>query len=172
MSAAGPHRVRYQRTAKICSSKLEEIAVMRKAWQVFGLALLLLAVPSARPQAAPEPHADIPHNLHWGLDLLRRDAYDDAEKEIFAGSRIPANGSLSASFRSFREQDGQFQGFDIISSQEITPRLQVFYLALEYEKAPHFIRFTLYRIPDGWVVLHFSFVENENLFDTLQNARP
>lgn len=97
-------------------------------------------------------YAQVPPNIVSGLDQLHHDYYDEAEKQIFSSSRSPANGSLAPVFRDNREHDGEYQGYDVVSVQNITPRLRIIYLALEYEKAPYLLKFTLYRTADGWVV--------------------
>lgn len=137
-----------------------------------GILLLPLGSHAQSVPATQHSVSEVPRVLQWGLDLLRRDSYDEAEKDILAGSRIPPNGSLASEFRACREQDGQFQDFKVVSTQEITPRLHIFYLALEYEKAPHFIKFTLYRTPDGWVVLHSLWITSEDIFETMPGNRP
>lgn len=115
---------------------------------------LLVCAPLAA-QAQPdtrELEGPVPHNIKEALGLLHRDAFDEAEKQIVSGSRSPANGNLAAMFRSNRDQDGQYQGFDVISSQAVTPRIRILYIALEYEKAPHLLKLTLYRTADGWAL--------------------
>jgi hypothetical protein len=149
---------------------------MRNSRLLLCLAILLAApfVSLAQAAAAPEQHApkELPRIVHWGFDLLRRDAFEEAERQIFAGSRVPTNGILSGGFRSFREQDGQYQGFQVISAQDVTRRLRIYYLALEYEHAPHFLKLVVYLTPDGWVILRAPvWVSDENAFDTLTAGR-
>ncbi|HWE87719.1 MAG TPA: hypothetical protein VG267_22440 [Terracidiphilus sp.] len=110
--------------------------------------------------------AEVPSGIASGLDLLLYDHYEDAEKQLYRGSRIPENGSLASAFRGNREHDGQYQGFDVVSIQNITPRLRVIYLALEYQMAPYFLKFTVYNTTDGWVILHSSWV-GEDIFETV-----
>jgi len=114
-----------------------------------------------------ELYGKVPGIIAEGLDQLRHNYYDDAEKQIHTGSRLPANGNLAAAFRANHENDGQYLGFDVVSVQTITPRLRVIYLALEYERAPHFLKFTVYNgTADGWKVLRLSWL-SEDIFETV-----
>ncbi len=147
---------------------------MRKLWG--WLVLGLLAAGPLLVAAQSDMHemdGALPRTMHWGLDLLRKDAYEEAQRQIMAGSRIAANGSLAGAFRSNREENGQFLGFHVVSSQTITPRLHVIYLALEYEKAPYFMKFTVYRTPDGWVMLRMTWIAEDDSFEAmLMNQAP
>lgn len=109
--------------------------------------------------------AQVPPNISNALaELHDSNYYDQAEKQIYAGSQIPADGRLASAFRANRARDGEYGGFDVVSVQNITPRLRVVYLALEYERAPHFLKFTVYSTSDGWVVLRSSWV-NDDVFE-------
>jgi hypothetical protein len=155
LSAKAAHRVLFARSCTLLVLLETERALMRNFRLPLFLAVVL-AMPffGLAQQPGPERRdAELPRILHWSLDLLRRDAYEEAERQLYAGSRLPPGGDLARSFKASREQDGQYQGFYPISSQAITPRLRVYYLALEYEKAPHFMKFVLYRTPDGWALL-------------------
>lgn len=110
--------------------------------------------------------AEVPSGISSGLERLLYDHYEEAEKQILSGSRLPVNGSMAAEFRAHREHDGQYQRFDVVSAQNITPRLRVIYLALEYERAPYFLKFTVYSTSDGWIVLRSSWVD-EDVFETV-----
>jgi hypothetical protein len=148
---------------------------MRKLWG--WLVLGVLAAGPLMVVAQSEMHemdGAVPRNIHWGLDLLRKDSYEEAERQILAGSRIQVDGGLASGFRSCREQSGQFQGFYVVSSQAITPRLRVLYIALEYEKMPFFLKLTVYRTPDGWVVLRSPLwvIEGDSFESMLMNREP
>lgn len=108
-------------------------------------------------------YAQVPPGIRSGLDLLLYDHYEDAEKQIYSGSRITATGNVASEFRAYREHDGQYRRFDVVSIQNIVPSLRVIYLALEYEKAPHFLKFTVYNTTDGWVVLRYVWVDEDVL---------
>ena len=110
-------------------------------------------------------YAQVPANIANALDQLHHNYYEQAEKQIFAFSRSPANGSLASAFRANRERDGEYQGCDVVSVQQLTPRLRIVYLALDYEKAPHFLKFTLYSTAEGWIVLRSSWVQEDD-FET------
>jgi len=149
---------------------------MRKYWLLISICILFLGLTAAHAQGGAdmrEVDGAVPRNLHWGLDLLRRDSYEEAERQILVGSRIPSDGRLAGPFRSSRLESGQYQGFQVISSQAITPRLRVIYLVLKYERAPYFLKFTVYRTPDGWVVLRSPvWIAGEDDLEPLLANRP
>jgi hypothetical protein len=137
----------------------------------FSLCLFLtaLAVMPLATRAQADLHdldGAVPRNIRWGLDLLRRDLFDEAEKQILSESRQGANGTMASVFRAARETEGLYQNFDVVSTQTITPRLRVLYLALEYEKSPRFLKFSIYRTSDGWVVLNWRVIDDWGIFET------
>ena len=64
------------------------------------------------------------------------------------------------------ETCGKFQGFAPVSVQDLTPRLRVIYLALNFEKQPKIVRFVVYKTLDGWILLSRKIDINEELFET------
>ncbi len=52
---------------------------------------------------------------------------------------------------------GAYQGYDLIRSQEITPRLKAVYLTMYFEKGPAFCYLLCYQTASGgWVVGDFD----------------
>jgi|GEM_PF-3381842 len=123
------------------------------------LGLALAAPVTVAEQGAPI-HRDgfnkIPQNILDGLDALRRDHPGDTETAWLKDSRFPADGSTGNALQNFRAHDGEYQGFELVATQDITQRMRVIYLVLNYERQPHFVKFTAYRTDKEWVVLQLD----------------
>ena len=113
----------------------------------------------------------IPPIIFEGMHQLGDQKPEDAEKAWFRGSQYedrPASGEL----RSILESCGKFQGFDPVSVQDLTPRLRVIYLALNFERQPKIVKFVVYKTLDGWILLSRKIDIDEELFESIaQPAR-
>ena len=47
---------------------------------------------------------------------------------------------------------GKFETYDVVGAHDLTPRIRVWYLVLNYDKGPLYARFVLYRSNDTWLV--------------------
>jgi hypothetical protein len=52
---------------------------------------------------------------------------------------------------------GAFHWFDVISNREISKRVRIIYLTMNYEAGPLFARFVLYSTDRGWIITAFDF---------------
>jgi len=59
--------------------------------------------------------------------------------------------------RQAQNQFGAFQWYDVIFNREISPRIRIIYLAMNYESGPLFSRFVFYHTDRGWIVTSFDF---------------
>ena len=137
------------------------------------LCLCLLASMSlssgAQSVASTQAGGKVPSIIMSGLTELQNHGPDDAEKAWYKGSRWETAGDDSAAkqLRWYQEQDGQLQGFDVITVQDITPRTRVVYVALNYERGPEFAKFVVYRTGNGWILLLLHFNISEETFEPL-----
>jgi hypothetical protein len=50
---------------------------------------------------------------------------------------------------------GSYESFDVISSRDLTQRVRIVYLVMNYEKGPLFGKFVCYRSDREWMVTNF-----------------
>jgi len=118
---------------------------------------------SVAQTTAPSPDqavAQIPQIIIAGLNQLRDKGPDEACNVWFKGSSWESErgyASWANSLRSFQEQFGAYQGFDVIRVEDLSPKIRVIYLALNYEKEPQFVKFVAYKTGDGWILLSLLF---------------
>jgi hypothetical protein len=121
----------------------------------------------AQVSAAREPDTGkIPAILFEGLHQLANQKPEEAEKAWFRGS--PSAGQpVSGELRALLKSCGAYQGFDTVSVQDITPRLRIIYLALNFERQPTIVKFMVYRTTDGWILLERAIGIGEELFESV-----
>lgn len=147
---------------------------MKKSAMFLGLCLLVLW-PSfcfAQMGASNESFAGrIPPAIFEGLHQLANQNPEEAEKSWFRGSQW--EGQSDPALRSILEHLGKYENFDAISVQDLTPRLRVLYLALNFEKGPNIVKFVVYktaRTPDGWILQSYRLGLDEATFETLPSV--
>lgn len=58
---------------------------------------------------------------------------------------------------------GNYQSFEpLLAPQTLTPRIRIYYLALDFEKGPLFAKFVVYRTASGWILTTFNFNVSED----------
>jgi hypothetical protein len=138
------------------------------------LCLALAAPVSSASQSAlaVSPQLNrIPPNILEGLDALRSGQLDEAERDWFKASLVQ-HGGIVDNLRNFREQEGDYHGFDLIALTDISPRIRVVYVSLNYERGPHFLKFVSYRNSNGWVLLLAPVEVTETGVETVVTGRP
>ncbi|MGA2571946.1 MAG: hypothetical protein ABSF23_15635 [Terracidiphilus sp.] len=147
---------------------------MRNSAIFLCLCLLALAPSASNPQtpALHEPDAArIPTFIFEGLHQLGDQKPEDAERAWFRGGPLEGQ-PVSSQLRSILDTCGRYQNFDVVSVQDLTPRMRVFYLALNFEKQPRIVKFVVYRTLEGWILLSRKIDVNEEIFETVsQPAR-
>ncbi|MGA2252176.1 hypothetical protein [Terracidiphilus sp.] len=137
--------------------------------------LLAFAAPAAIAAQSPAPASQllnkIPQNILDGLDALRHDQLDQVESSWKKGALTSLDG-ISSSLRNNKDELGEYHGFDLISLQNISPRIRVIYIALNYERGPQFRKFVTYRNSTGWVVLDPIEILNSSNMAAVLAARP
>jgi hypothetical protein len=118
--------------------------------------LLTFAAPAAIAAQSPPPASQllnkIPQNILDGLDALRHEQFDQVESSWKKGA-LTSIGEISIRLRNDKESLGEYHGFDLIYLQEISPRIRVLYIALNYELGPQFKKFVAYKNSTGWVLM-------------------
>jgi hypothetical protein len=115
----------------------------------------------------------LPHVIIAGLEAYKDTGPEQAVREWIKGS--PIDGSKDAlseanELRQIQETYGAYQGFEVVSTRDLSPRIRILYLILDYEKGPYFARFMVYRSEQGWILTSFDFDTKEDLvFQPLPN---
>lgn len=110
----------------------------------------------------------IPPAIFEGLHQLANQNPEEAVKAWFRGSQM--EGQQDPTLRSILERSGKYENFDGINAQDLTPRLRVLYLALNFEKAPTIVKFVVYKTPDGWILQSYRLSLDEANFETVTSA--
>jgi hypothetical protein len=146
---------------------------MRHPAIFLGLCLIAMASSPlvAQVSAANEPdRAKIPPVILEGLHQLANQKLHEAEKAWFRGSP-PEGQPVSDELRSLLENYGVYQNFDVVSVQDITPRMRVIYLVLNFERPPDIVKFVTYKTTDGWILLYRKIDIDEKLFEPVAVVR-
>lgn len=127
------------------------------------LAYILIFAGSALAQTVAR--ADVPPVLLSGMEAYKPGNPELAIKAWTKNSPLEgtqAAADESINLRQAQSVYGAFQWFDVISNREISSRVRILYLTMNYEAGPLFGRFVFYRTDRGWIVSSFDF----NLDDT------
>jgi hypothetical protein len=103
-----------------------------------------------------------------GLQAYKDKGPEEAVRAWIKGSGIDGSKEAMAQANTLRQVEdyyGKFQGFEVVKTSNLTPKTQVAYLVMDYEKGPVFAKFVSYRSEQGWVLAYFNFnTKEENLF--------
>ena len=139
---------------------------------MFFCLCLLVPGPSlscAQTPASNESFANrIPSVLFEGLRQLAYQNPEEAMKSWLHGSQW--EGQPDPNLRQIFERLGKYENFDPVSVQDLTPRLRVLYIALNFERGPCIAKFVVYKTPEGWVLLRYKFGVDEASFETTASA--
>lgn len=127
---------------------------MRKLALALTLALPLTAFAQNRDRA------DVPPALISGMDAYRHAAPEDALKSWARNSPLDGTGGLFAHANDLRAAQalyGNFQGYDIISNRELSNRVRILYVTINYEHGPLFCRFVYYHSEGNWILTALDF---------------
>jgi hypothetical protein len=132
----------------------------------FGLFAVLPLPSSAQTQVASEPAAEkVPPLIYEGLHQLANQHPEEAERAWARGTVTPEQATYANQLRTMMLSAGAYQYSDVVSVQDIAPRLRVIYLVLNFEKLPNIARFLLYKSSDGWVLIDHKFNIDERIFE-------
>ena len=128
-------------------------------------ALLLIVVLSTlffagRVPAQSVVRTDIPPVLLSGMEAYKPGNPEQAIKAWTKYSPLegtPAAADEAINLRQAQSVYGAFQWFDVISNREISARVRILYVTMNYEAGPLFGRFVFYHTDRGWIVTSFDF---------------
>lgn len=106
-------------------------------------------------------HFNVPHIVIDGI-IAYHDKGPDAAVQTWAGNSsqfIRAAAQQQAeTLRSAQTAYGSFRDFEVLGTQDLSQRVRIVYLVLNYDKGPIFGRFNLYHSVDqGWLVTKLNF---------------
>ena len=138
---------------------------MRKSASLLLAAFVCTLLFAASAFSQSVVRQDVPPILISGMEAYKPGNPEQAIKAWTKNS--PLEGTQMATdvaynLRQAQGLFGAFQWFDIIFNREISPRVRIVYLTMNYESGPLFARFVFYRTDRGWIVTAFDF----NLDDT------
>lgn len=140
---------------------------MRKFAILFCLALF---APSALASGSSDPDqtnasAKVPHIVLAGLEAYRaKGSADDAVKVWTVGSPLEGSKAALSETNTLHQVEalyGTYRAFDVLRVLELSDRIRVVYLTLDYEKGPLFGKFMVYRTDQGWILTSFDFNTEE-----------
>jgi hypothetical protein len=141
---------------------------MRKSvFLVFSCALLFGRVASiAQSPDSSQKHdgAGLPSIIVSGLDAYKDKGPDEAVRAWIKGSPIDESKDALTQANNLRQvQDyyGAYRAFEVMSTRDLTPKVRIVYLVLDYDKGPLFAKFVVYRSDQGWILTSFLFNTKE-----------
>jgi hypothetical protein len=139
--------------------------LMRKSAALLFTVLVCSLGFSGRASAQSVVRQDVPPILTSGMEAYKPGNAEQAIKDWTKNSPLEGTQAGTDAINNLRHAQsifGPFQWFDIIFNREISPRVRIIYLSMNYENGPLFSRFVFYRTDRGWIVSAFDF----NLDDT------
>ncbi|MCL2659972.1 MAG: hypothetical protein FWD64_05585 [Acidobacteriaceae bacterium] len=135
---------------------------------VFCLFCVLLIAPAALAQTSDSGNAPdaLPPVINDGLELYKTHAPDAMITTWIKGGPLEGNRDAYAQIGFLRQvQDlyGVYQGYEVVVSQTLSQRTEVFYLVMHYEKGPLFAKFVVYKARAGWVVTSFNLSKDDTI---------
>lgn len=128
----------------------------------------VLSVPSFAQTPEPGQSVErVPPFIYEGLHQLAGQHPEEAEKAWGRGIVTPDQAVYATQLRSFMLNAGAYQNSDVISVQNLTPRLRVIYMVLNFERLPNIARFLVYRSTDGWVLIDHKFGVDEQILESV-----
>lgn len=138
--------------------------MLRRAFLLLPVLGLLCLFASAHAQSKGEARGELPSNLIAGMDAFRTGGPDDAVKAWVKGSVLESSNDALTQANNLRDMQsyfGSFQGFELLKLQELSTRVHVAYMVMNFEHGPLFARFVLYRAQGAWVLTSFNFDTDE-----------
>jgi hypothetical protein len=138
---------------------------MRKSASLFFAVLTATLLFSGSAFAQSVVRQDVPPVLISGMEAYKPGNPDAGVKAWTKNSPLEGTQIGTDAANSLRQAQGifgAFQWYDVIFNREISPRVRIIYLAMNYESGPLFARFVFYRTDRGWIVTALDF----NLDDT------
>ncbi len=134
---------------------------MRK-WMLFlGCVVLLAGQQTSTAQVTllgSNRMAELPPVLLSGMEAYKAKGPEEAVSLWVKNGPLDGDKealSQVAVLRKIQSLYGAYQSFDVISSQDLTQRVRIVYLVMNYERGPLFAKFVCYRSDREWTVTDF-----------------
>jgi hypothetical protein len=108
----------------------------------------------------------LPPIILSGLEAYKSKGPEEAVRAWIKDSPIDGSKdalSQSNTLRLIQDFYGAYQTFEVVSTRELTPRIRIVYLALDFEKGPLFAKFVIYQSNQQWILTSFNFNTKEEL---------
>ena len=108
----------------------------------------------------------VPLCIQAGMDAYKAKGPEEAVRAWIKDS--PIDGSKDALtqanfLRQIQDYYGAYQGYEIVSSRNLSSKAQIIYLVVNYEKGPLFGKFVTYKSDAGWILTSFIFNTKEEV---------
>jgi hypothetical protein len=123
----------------------------------------LLITPSAQSQKSTI-NPEIPTVINLGMEAYRQSGAGEAIKAWLKDSPLQSTRDTLKEVNNLHSVEsyyGAFQYFDVISVKDLSPRVKVVFVAMNYDKGPLFARFVAYRAQGEWILTSFDFNTDE-----------
>ena len=153
--------VRYCRRQQVSPSTIQESGYMRNSR--FLLCSFVLAFAQLAPAAVlpDKPKTDdAPPIIAAGMRAYKDKGPEEAVKAWIKGSAIDGSKEALSQANNLRQiQDfyGAYQGYEVVSTRDISPRVRMIGLVINFEKGPFFGKFIVYQTDQGWILTSFVF---------------
>jgi hypothetical protein len=143
---------------------------MRKIFQFLAVILFAFGGAASYAQVPVAAHKqvseDIPPILFNGLKAYKDRGADDAIQTWIKGG--PLDGSDEAlaqadGLRATQNLYGAYQWFEVSSTHSVSPKTEIIYLVLDFDKGPLFGKFVLYQSSNGWIITSFNLNTKDEL---------
>ncbi len=147
------------------------------SWRIvllfIGATLFLQNLITAQTADTRKSSQPLPPIILSGLQAYKEKGPDEAIKAWIKDS--PIDGSKEAlgqanNLRMIENFYGSYSGYEVVSTRAISPRTQMFFLVLNFEKGPLFARFLVYRSESGWIVTSLDFNTKSELIPSWPTA--
>ncbi len=102
--------------------------------------------------------AELPPVLLSGLEAYKAKGPEEAVSLWVKNGPLDGDKDAlgqAAVLRQIQSFYGAYESFDVISSRDLTQRVRIVYLVMNYEKGPLFAKFVCYRSDREWMVTNF-----------------
>jgi hypothetical protein len=143
---------------------MEQNMLSRSFLRKFLMTLPIIFIAASLTVSVPVSAADLkdvlPDVVARGLAGYAKDGAEAAVRAWVAGGPLESDEfvvSQASGLKRIETFYGAYQGYDLIRSQEITPRLKAVYLTMYFEKGPAFCYLLCYQTASGgWAVSDFD----------------
>jgi hypothetical protein len=141
---------------------------MRRHFYVLYVASVLIApftLTAQSPKAGTSAEAPAPIVIA-GLQAYKDKGPEEAVRTWIKGSGIDGSKDALAQANTLRQVEdyyGKYQSYEVVKTQSISPKVQVVYLVLDYEKGPLFTKFVNFHSDQGWILAYFNFNTKEEV---------